>query len=58
MTVSYGGREASLAAQAKGEARRIGADGKDIAGDVKEGAEGLMGQAQQKAGELKEKVLK
>ena len=51
-----GGREASLAAMAKGEAGRIGADGEKIVGDAKEGAKGLVDQAKVKAGELKGKV--
>ena len=55
---SFGGREAALQEKAKNEAKRIGADGKVIAEDAKAGAENIMGQAQQKAGELKEKVVK
>lgn len=44
--------------QAKLEAKRIGADGKEMAADAKEGAQGLVDQAKQKAGDLKAKVVK
>ncbi len=40
------------------EAKRIGADGKEIAVDAKAGAEKIIGQAKQKAGELKDRVVK
>lgn len=40
------------------EAKRIGADGQEIAEDAKAGAEKIIGQAKQKAGELKDKVVK
>lgn len=55
---SYGGREIALKEQAANEAKRIGADGQVIAEDAKVGAEKIIGQAKQKAGELKEKVVK
>ena len=55
---SYGGREASLEAKAKNEANEIAKDGKSIASDAKAGAEGIIGDVKQKAGELKEKVVK
>ena len=55
---SYGGREASLEAKAKAEANQIAQDGKSIAGDAKAGAEGIIGDVKQKAGELKQKVVK
>ncbi|CAF9915641.1 hypothetical protein IMSHALPRED_002661 [Imshaugia aleurites] len=54
----YGGREASLEAKAKTEASQIAQDGKSIAGDAKAGAEGIIGDVKQKAGELKQKVVK
>ena len=55
---SYGGREISLEAKAKAEANQIAQDGKSIAGDAKAGAEGVIGDVKQKAGELKQKVMK
>ena len=55
---SYGGREISLQAKAKTEANQIAQDGKSIAGDAKTGAEGIIGDVKQKAGELKQKVAK
>lgn len=57
-SISYGGREASLEAKAKKEANQIAQDGKSIAGDAKAGAEGIIGDVKQKAGELKQKVVK
>lgn len=47
-----------MSSQAKSEAKRIGADGKEIAADAKEGAQGIIDQAKQKAGDLKAKVAK
>ena len=55
---SYGGREISLQAKAKTEANQIAQDGKSIAGDAKAGAESIIGDVKQKAGELKQKVAK
>jgi hypothetical protein len=55
---SYGGREASLEAKAKSEASRIGQDGKEMAIDAKQSAEGIVDQAKQKAGDLKAKITK
>lgn len=55
---NFGGREASLSDQAKLEAKRIGADGKEMAADAKEGAQGIVDQAKQKAGDLKAKIVK
>jgi F0F1-type ATP synthase membrane subunit b/b' len=40
------------------EAKRIGADGKEIVEDAKVGAEKIVGQARQKAEELKDRVVK
>lgn len=40
------------------EANQIAQDGKSIAGDAKAGAEGIIGDVKQKAGELKQKVVK
>ncbi|KAL9129922.1 MAG: hypothetical protein Q9217_001770 [Psora testacea] len=55
---NYGGREAQLATKAKGEAKRMGHDSVEIAGDAKAGVEVLVGEARQKAGDLKERVVK
>ena len=44
--------------QAKLEAKRIGTDGKEMAADAKESAQGLVEQAKQKAGDLKAKIVK
>ena len=55
---SYGGPDASLATKAKGEVRKIGADGQAIAGDAKEGALKVVDQTKEKAGQLKDKVVK
>lgn len=55
---SYGGREASLAAQAKGEAQQIGVEGKAAAKDAVAGAEKLVDQTKQKAGDLKDRLTK
>lgn len=55
---SYGGREARLEATAKTEANRLTADGKEMAADARQSAEGIVDQAKQKAGELKAKVVK
>ncbi|KAM0802776.1 hypothetical protein BDR22DRAFT_842284 [Usnea florida] len=55
---NYGGREVSLEAKAKTEANQIAQDGKSIAGDAKAGAESIIGDVKQKAGELKQKVAK
>lgn len=57
-SASYGGREAALQEKAAAEAQRIGADGKEMAEDAKAGAENILGQAQQKAEELKQKVVR
>ena len=55
---SYGGREAQLAARAKGEAKAVGAEGKSIGGDAKAGAQDIITQAKQKAGQLTDKISK
>ena len=55
---SFGGREASLEVKAKEEANQIAQDGRSIAGDAKASAEGIVGDVKQKAGELKQKVVK
>lgn len=56
--ISNGCRETSLEAKAKAEAVKIGQDGKEISGEVKEGAERLLAEAKQKTGELKDKLKK
>ena len=48
----------SLAAKAKGEAQQIGAEGKAAANDAVVGAEKLMDQTKQKAGDLKDRLTK
>ena len=58
LLTSFGGQEAALQQKAKSEASRLTTDGKVIAEDAKAGAETIVGQAKQKAGELKEKVVK
>ncbi|KAK3178327.1 hypothetical protein OEA41_000460 [Lepraria neglecta] len=55
---NFGGKEAALQDKAKSEAKKIGADGKEMAEETKEGAQGIVDQAKAKAGELKAKVVK
>ncbi|MCJ1276250.1 hypothetical protein MMC21_004055 [Puttea exsequens] len=55
---NYGGREKALEAKAKSEAQMMTEDGKKMAADAKSGAEGIVEQAQQKAGELKAKIAR
>ena len=55
---SFGGREESLKNQATNEAKRLAADGKEMANDAKAGAETIANQAKEKAGELKAKVVR
>ncbi|KAL2040076.1 hypothetical protein N7G274_006979 [Stereocaulon virgatum] len=55
---NFGGKEAALQDKAKAEARKIGADGKELVEEAKEGAQGIVDQAKAKAGELKAKVAK
>ncbi|KAK4697964.1 hypothetical protein P7C71_g184, partial [Lecanoromycetidae sp. Uapishka_2] len=55
---NYGGREEALEAKAKSEADRLSQDGRAMAADAKQSAEGIVDQAKQKAGELKAKVVK
>ena len=55
---SYLGQDTSLAKEAKGEVQKIGADGQAIAGDAKGDALKIVDQTKEKAGQLKDKVVK
>jgi len=58
LSPSYGGREASLALQAKNEAKGIGREGEAVAVEAKGKAQDVMADARQKVEEVKDKVVK